>query len=78
MDDTCLEDSLMQPADQTQSENAAVSAESQGDGTDIPKPSGALAALVKVQIKYMFSICFYKQGFDIFQYNDDLSINKKR
>lgn len=49
MDDTCLEDSLMQPADQTQSETAAVSAEAQGDGADIPNPSGALGALVKVQ-----------------------------
>nr|XP_019951398.1 PREDICTED: wings apart-like protein homolog [Paralichthys olivaceus] len=52
MDDTCVEDSLMQPADQTQSDTAAEStmpstAESQGDEADEPNPSGALAALVK-------------------------------
>lgn len=49
VDDTCLEDSLMQPADPTQSDTAATSAQhTQGDGTDKPKSSGALAALVKV------------------------------
>ncbi len=53
--DTCLEDSLMQPADTTQPDTAATSAsappstaETQGDGADKPKSSGALAALVKV------------------------------
>ncbi|XP_019120847.2 wings apart-like protein homolog [Larimichthys crocea] len=49
VDDTCLEDSLMQPADPTQSDTAATSAQhTQGDGTDKPKSSGALAALVKL------------------------------
>ncbi|XP_044070342.1 wings apart-like protein homolog [Siniperca chuatsi] len=53
VDDTCLEDSLMQPADPTQSDTAAASAPpstavTQGDGADKPKPSGALAALVKL------------------------------
>lgn len=55
VDDTCLEDSLMQPADTTQPDTAATSAsalpstaETQGDGADKPKSSGALAALVKV------------------------------
>lgn len=48
VDDTCLEDSLMQPADPTQSETAAHAAESEGDEADTPKPAGALAALVKV------------------------------
>ncbi|XP_070833477.1 wings apart-like protein homolog [Chaetodon trifascialis] len=55
VDDTCLEDSLMQPADPTQSDTAATSAsappstaETQGDGADKPKSSGALAALVKL------------------------------
>lgn len=55
VDDTCLEDSLMQPADPTQSDTVATSAsappstaETQGDGDDKPKSSGALAALVKV------------------------------
>ncbi|XP_037535627.1 wings apart-like protein homolog [Nematolebias whitei] len=48
VDDTCLEDSLMQPADQAQTEAAAVLAEAQGDGADILKSSGALAALVKL------------------------------
>lgn len=53
VDDTCLEESLMQPADPTQSDTAAAppsTAETQGDGADKPKPSGALAALVKVGI----------------------------
>lgn len=57
VDDTCLEDSLMQPAEPTQSDTAATSAsalpstaETQGDGPDKPKPSGALAALVQVGI----------------------------
>ncbi|XP_008282801.1 wings apart-like protein homolog [Stegastes partitus] len=48
VDDTCLEDSLMQPADPTQSDTAAPSAETRGDRADKPKPSGALAALVKL------------------------------
>ncbi|XP_036979938.1 wings apart-like protein homolog [Acanthopagrus latus] len=55
VDDTCLEDSLMQPADPTQSDTAASSAmappstaEIQGDGADKPKSSGALAALVQL------------------------------
>lgn len=55
VDNTCLEDSLMQPADPTQSDTAATSvsappstAETQGDGADKPKSSGALAALVKL------------------------------
>lgn len=54
VDNTCLEDSLMQSADPTQSDTAATSvsappstAETQGDGADKPKSSGALAALVK-------------------------------
>lgn len=55
VDYTCLEDSLMQSADPTQSDTAATSAqpstaETQGDGADKPKSSGALAALVKVGI----------------------------
>ncbi|GAA6231622.1 wings apart-like protein homolog [Lates japonicus] len=53
VDDTCLEDSLMQPADPTQSDTAAEvappsTAETQGDEADKPKPCGALAALVKL------------------------------
>lgn len=48
IDDTCLEDSLMQPADPTQSDTATQSA--QADRSDKPKSSGALAALVKVGI----------------------------
>lgn len=54
VDDTCLEDSLMQPADPTQSDTAAAAsappstAETQGDGAVKPKPSGALAALVQL------------------------------
>ncbi|XP_020498712.2 wings apart-like protein homolog [Labrus bergylta] len=55
VDDTCLEDSLMQPADPTQVDTAAEAsasappstAETQGDGADKPKSTGALAALVK-------------------------------
>lgn len=55
VDDTCLEDSLMQPADQTPTDTAAAetaqpsTADIQGDGTDKSKPSGALGALVKVE-----------------------------
>lgn len=52
VDDTCLEDSLMQPADPTQTETAAAAAQSagtEGDEEDVLKPSGALAALVKVE-----------------------------
>ncbi|XP_026164990.1 wings apart-like protein homolog isoform X2 [Mastacembelus armatus] len=53
VDDTCLEDSLMQPADPIQSDTTGETAppstaETQGDGADKPKPSGALAALVKL------------------------------
>lgn len=52
VEDTCLEDSLMQPADPTQSdtsaESAAAAAPTQGDAADKPKASGALAALVKL------------------------------
>ncbi|XP_038152042.1 wings apart-like protein homolog [Cyprinodon tularosa] len=48
VDDAGLEDSLMQPADPTQSETAAQSAETEGDQADTPKPAGALAALVKL------------------------------
>ncbi|XP_028982827.1 wings apart-like protein homolog [Betta splendens] len=53
VDDTCLEDSLMQPADQLPSDTTAgpaapSTAEMQGDEADKPKPSGALAALVKL------------------------------
>uniref|UniRef100_A0A3Q1EBI6 WAPL cohesin release factor a n=1 Tax=Acanthochromis polyacanthus TaxID=80966 RepID=A0A3Q1EBI6_9TELE len=48
VDDTCLEDSLMQCADPAQSDTAAQSAEAQGDKADKPKSSGALAALVKL------------------------------
>lgn len=73
VDDTCLEDSLMQPADQTQSDTAAASAppstaETQGDGAVRPKASGALAALVQVGIvpglinKYFFLLSWL-QGF---------------
>ncbi|XP_011482648.1 wings apart-like protein homolog isoform X2 [Oryzias latipes] len=47
IDDTCLEDSLMQPSDSAQLDAAAQSADTQGDAADKPKPSGALAALVK-------------------------------
>ncbi|XP_063347273.1 wings apart-like protein homolog isoform X1 [Pelmatolapia mariae] len=46
VDDTCLEDSLMQPADPTQSDTSAESAEA--DTADKPKSCGALAALVKL------------------------------
>lgn len=53
VEDTCLEDSLMQPADPTQSDTVAASAppstaETQEDGAVKPKPSGALAALVQL------------------------------
>ncbi|XP_061601283.1 wings apart-like protein homolog [Cololabis saira] len=48
VDSSCLEDSLMQPADSAQSETPADSAETQGDGADEPPASGALAALVKL------------------------------
>ncbi|CAK6967118.1 wings apart-like protein homolog [Scomber scombrus] len=52
VDNTCLEDSLLQPADPTQSDTAAQSAspstaETQGDGANKAKTFGALAALVK-------------------------------
>ncbi|XP_042357838.1 wings apart-like protein homolog [Plectropomus leopardus] len=53
VDDTCLEDSLMQPADPTQPDTEAASAppstaETQGEGAVKPKASGALAALVQL------------------------------
>lgn len=55
LDSTCLEDSLMQPADPTQGDAAAAlastppsTAETQEDACDKPKSTGALAALVKV------------------------------
>uniref|UniRef100_UPI0037E7DF01 wings apart-like protein homolog n=1 Tax=Semicossyphus pulcher TaxID=241346 RepID=UPI0037E7DF01 len=55
VDDTCLEDSLMQAADPTQADTAAAAesappstAETQGDEADRPKSTGALAALVKL------------------------------
>lgn len=55
LDNTCLEDSLMLPADPTQADAAAAlastppsTAETQGDTSDKPKSTGALAALVKV------------------------------
>ncbi|KAK2824468.1 hypothetical protein Q5P01_021643 [Channa striata] len=51
VDDTCLEDSLTQPADPTETvvETALPStAETQEDGADKHKTSGALAALVKL------------------------------
>ncbi|XP_033956407.1 wings apart-like protein homolog isoform X1 [Pseudochaenichthys georgianus] len=53
MDDSFLEDSLLQPADPTAAETAnapppaTAAAESQGDDPVKPKPSGALAALVQ-------------------------------
>nr|XP_057913964.1 wings apart-like protein homolog [Doryrhamphus excisus] len=47
IDDFCLEDSLMQAADQTQTDTMAT-AETQEDGAEKPKASGALAALVKL------------------------------
>lgn len=55
VDDTCLEDSLMQPADPTQSDTASEAsapstAEARGDEAEKPKASGALAALVKVRV----------------------------
>lgn len=57
LDSTCLEDSLVQPADPTQAETAVAVAsappctvETQGDGCDKPESTGALAALVKVWI----------------------------
>ncbi|XP_034040403.1 wings apart-like protein homolog [Thalassophryne amazonica] len=53
VEDTCLEDSLLQPADPTQLETATESAspstaDTQGDEANKPKPSGALSALVKL------------------------------
>ncbi|KAF3841927.1 hypothetical protein F7725_023878 [Dissostichus mawsoni] len=50
MDDSFLEDSLLQPADPTAAETAnapPAAAETQGDDPVKPKPSGALAALVQ-------------------------------
>lgn len=55
LDNTCLEDSLVQPADPTQADTAAAlasalqsTAETHRDGSDKPISTGALAALVKV------------------------------
>lgn len=55
LDNTCLEDSLVQPADPTQADTAAVlesalqsTADTHRDGSDEPTSTGALAALVKV------------------------------
>lgn len=55
LDNTCLEDSLVLPADPTQADTAVAVAsappstvETQADGCDKPKSTGALAALVKV------------------------------
>lgn len=85
MDDTCLEDSLMQPADQTQTEAVAVLAEAQGDGADILKSSGALAALVKVQsTTYLLIVTYFtrffslnkRRGFHVFSCNNHLRANK--
>lgn len=69
LDNSCLEDSLVQPANPTQADTAAAlepvlpsTAETQGDESDKPKSTGALAALVKVRTvprlnksKYIFS-----------------------
>lgn len=69
VDDSCLEDSLMQPADQTATDTAAEAAppstaDIQGDGTDKPKPSGALAALVKVgTVPQHNSYCLFSHGY---------------
>lgn len=49
LDSTCLEDSLVQPADPTAATAPPGSAEAQGDECDKPPCTGALAALVKVQ-----------------------------
>lgn len=67
VDDTCLEDSLMQPADQTSTDTAAEmtpssTADIQGDGADKPKPSGALAALVKVGAVPQLSSYLFNHG----------------
>lgn len=56
LDNSCLEDSLVQPADPAQadaaaaeeSESVASTAETQGDASDRPRASGALPALVQV------------------------------
>lgn len=55
IDDTYLEDSLMQPADPTQSDSVAAAAppstaETPGEEAVKPRASGALAALVLVGI----------------------------
>lgn len=54
LDSTCLEDSLVQPADPALAALASVamgSHETPGDEGDEPQSSGALAALVKVQTR---------------------------
>lgn len=61
LDNSCLEDSLVQPADPAQADAAAAApaaaeesdsvastAETQGDASDRPRASGALPALVQV------------------------------
>lgn len=48
VEDTCLEDSLMQPAEPTQSSAESAAASTQGEAEEKPKASGALAALVKL------------------------------
>lgn len=54
LDSTCLEDSLVQPADPAPvalASEATGSIETPGDPCDVPQSSGALAALVKVQTR---------------------------
>lgn len=54
LDSTCLEDSLVQPADPAPAalaSEATGSIETPGDEGDEPQSSGALAALVKVQTR---------------------------
>lgn len=66
VDESCLEDSLVQPADPAESDAASAppsTADAHGDGAVKPRPSGALAALVQVgtlQFTYFFIsvICF--------------------
>ncbi|KAJ0066909.1 hypothetical protein NL108_004881, partial [Boleophthalmus pectinirostris] len=48
VEDACLEDSLMQPADPTQSSAESAAAPAPGEEEEKPKASGALAALVKL------------------------------
>nr|XP_040034647.1 wings apart-like protein homolog [Gasterosteus aculeatus aculeatus] len=51
VDESCLEDSLVQPADPAESDAASAppsTADAHGDGAVKPRPSGALAALVQL------------------------------